>query len=162
MLNRSFMAHGRRAKTKDLLFSQKQRLASSAHWHLALARPTAATVLGCLIARFGFGGNGQACCATVQSVSKLIEHPDAVLSSLNNRLLEPKSMANKIDKRMGSCTVYARVNNEWTVEQWDKQYVNSRNARPRKPRQARRSLSSSSVRQLTRSAFRRLLDVLLT
>ena len=92
MLNRSFMAHGRQAKTKDLLFSQKQRLASSAHWHLALARPTAATVLGCLIARFGFGGNGQACCATVQSVSKLIEHPDAVLSSLNNRLLEPNRL----------------------------------------------------------------------
>ena len=89
MLNRSFMAHGRRAKTKDLLFSQKQRLASSAHWHLALARPTAATVLGCLIARFGFGGNGQACCATVQSANKLIEHPDAVLSSLDNHLLEP-------------------------------------------------------------------------
>ena len=92
MLNRSFMAHGRQAKTKDLLFSQKQRLASSAHWHLALARPTAATVLGCLIARFGFGGNGQACCATVQSANKLIEHPDAVLSSLNNHLLEPNRL----------------------------------------------------------------------
>jgi len=38
MLNWSFMAHGRRPKRKDLLFSQKQHLGSSAHWHPALAR----------------------------------------------------------------------------------------------------------------------------